>query len=51
MYSRFPKPWFPYLNFLKIQLQVTKSTVEMYVLYRNVLNNIFFERRDNILPC
>ena len=27
MYSRFPKPWFPYLNFLKIQLQYTVSCV------------------------
>ena len=33
MYSRFPKPWFPYLNFLKIQLQQYKSSV-----LRNVLS-------------
>ena len=25
MYSRFPKPWFPYLNFLKIQLQILEK--------------------------
>ena len=31
MYSRLKKPWFPYLNFLKIQLQETLGNPENWV--------------------